>query len=245
MSVAGIADLGAFVAGCVAITLLPGPNSLFVMTASVSGGRTRGWAASAGVVAADTVFIVAAALGVAALLHAQPRVFDALRWAGGAYLAWLGLRLLAQGVREWRERRCGSSSAPVPAVGKTSSHASTPDASASRARASRPDGTTEAPRAAFWRALAIGLLNPKAIMFYVAFFPQFASPGESDWRTFVAMGLIQQAISLVYLTLLVIGGARIAEAARKSAWLSALGSTATGLLFIGFGAKLAAARTVQ
>ena len=224
MTFAGITDVGAYVVGCIAIILLPGPNSLFVMSTSAIDGRVRGWAAVAGVLVADTVFIIGSGVGLVALLHALPGLFDVLRWAGSAYLAMLGARLVLAGWRQWRER---GARAPVAAP-------------AAASRTALPSL-----RAVFNKAVAIGVLNPKALMFYVAFFPQFADPVQSNWLTFTTMGVILQAFSLVYLILLVISGARIAEAARRSAWVRVLGNTATGVLFIGFGAKIAAARTVQ
>ncbi|HWS75703.1 MAG TPA: leucine efflux protein LeuE [Quisquiliibacterium sp.] len=224
MSFAGITDLWAYVAGCVAIILLPGPNSLYVMSTAALDGRAAARAAVAGVLVADTVFIVGSALGLVALLQALPWLFDGLRWAGGAYLAWLGLRLLGSAAGAKREAASAPSPSAATAIGR---------------------GQPQPPAQAFRKAVAIGLLNPKAMMFYVAFFPQFVDPRSSDGFTFLAMGTILQACSLVYLAALVLGGGRLADAARRSRWLAVLGKSATGALFIGFGAKIALARPVQ
>lgn len=223
MSFAGITDLWTYVIGCIAIVLLPGPNSLFVMSTAALGARRNAWAAVGGVLVADTGFIVGSALGLAALLRAMPWLFDALRWIGGAYLVWLGVVLLVSALRE-RGRR-------------DSAFPTVPDAG----RIGAVDGT---PRT-FRKAIAIGLLNPKALMFYVAFFPQFVDPAAGNWLTFVVMGTILQLCSFVYLAALVLGGASLAAAARRSAWLGVLGRTATGALFVAFGARLAAARSLQ
>lgn len=236
MSFAGITDLWAYLVGCIAIVLLPGPNSLFVMSTAALADRRRGWAAVAGVLVADTVFIVGSALGLVALLRAMPWLFDALRWIGAAYLVWIGLNLLAAAWRALRERGdmqpavavAPSAAAPGPEAGGAPSAAVAGDAARS-----------------FRKAVTIGLLNPKAMMFYVAFFPQFVDPAGGDWLTFVVMGAILQACSLLYLVALVASGASLAAAARRSRWLGALGKSATGALFIGFGAKLAVAHPVQ
>jgi leucine efflux protein len=228
MSFAGITDFWAYVIGCIAIVLLPGPNSLFVMSTAALADRRRGWAAVAGVLVADTVFIVGSALGLVALLKAMPWLFDALRWLGAAYLVWLGVLLLAGA---WRALRSGTCAPDTVAR----------DAAASgRADIAGGDAT-----GSFRKAVTIGLLNPKAMMFYVAFFPQFVDPVTGNWLTFVVMGTILQLCSFLYLVALVASGASLAAAARRSRWLGVFGKTATGALFIGFGAKLAAAHPVQ
>ena len=82
----------------VAIVLLcgtPGPNMLHVMTRSVTFGARRSIAAMAGCLTALVLVLAASAAGVSALLAAWPRVFDALRYAGVAYLIFLG-------VKAWR-----------------------------------------------------------------------------------------------------------------------------------------------
>ncbi len=234
MSVVGITDLWAYVVGCIAIVLLPGPNSLFVMSTAALAERRSAWAAVLGVLVADTLYIVGSALGLVALLRAMPWLFDALRWIGAAYLGWLGLVLLASA---WRRFRRGDERAQV-----------RQPVDAAPAKPQPVPETRSAARGAkrtFHKALAIGLLNPKALMFYVAFFPLFVDPATGNWLTFVAMGTILQACSLVYLVALVLGGGALAAAARRSRWLAALGRGATGALFIAFGARLAAARPLS
>jgi leucine efflux protein len=220
--------------GCIAIVLLPGPNSLFVMSTAALADRRRGWAAVAGVLVADTVFIVGSALGLVALLRAMPWLFDALRWIGAAYLVWLGALLL---VAAWRGLRAP---APFARDGVSDTAAGAHGAGMRGPAASGGDAA-----GSFRKAVAIGLLNPKALMFYVAFFPQFVDPATSNWLTFVVMGAILQLCSFLYLIVLVASGASLAAAARRSRWLGVFGKTATGALFIGFGAKLAAAHPVQ
>ncbi len=228
MSVVGITDLWAYVVGCIAIVLLPGPNSLYVMSTAAFAGRRSAWMAVLGVLVADTLYIVASALGLVTLLHAMPWLFDTLRWIGAAYLGWLGLVLIASA---WR-RKPGK-----PGSGKPGSdHGFVPKPW------SDPGFSGSV---AFHKGLVIGLLNPKALMFYAAFFPLFVDPATGNWLTFVVMGTILQLCSIVYLVALVLGGAALAAVARRSAWLAAFGRGATGALFIAFGARLAAARTLS
>ncbi len=90
----GITDLGVFVAGTVAIVLLPGPNSLYVLTVATRAGLRMGYAGALGIVTGDLVLMLLTIFGAASVLNAYPHVFHAIKWAGAAYLGWLGLKLL-------------------------------------------------------------------------------------------------------------------------------------------------------
>ncbi len=90
----GITDLWTYVLGAIAIVLLPGPNSIFVLATAAQRGVRKGYQAAFGVFLGDGVLMFAAAAGVASLLRAYPPVFFALKWAGAAYLAYLGLRMI-------------------------------------------------------------------------------------------------------------------------------------------------------
>lgn len=77
------------------ISATPGPNMLHVMTQSIHHGPRRATATMAGLMSAVLLCLIASALGLGALLKASPRLFDFLRYAGVAYLVWLG-------VKAWR-----------------------------------------------------------------------------------------------------------------------------------------------
>src|SRR3546814_4923401 len=90
----GITDITTYIVGVVVIVLLPGPNSMFVLSVAARDGVRRGYRAALGVFVGDLVLMVLAAAGVASLLRAYPQLFFALKWAGAAYLAWLGASML-------------------------------------------------------------------------------------------------------------------------------------------------------
>lgn len=92
----------------------------------------------------------------------------------------------------------------------------------------------------FHKALLLSLLNPKAILFLLSFFVQFVDPTYAHPAlSFLILALILQAFSVVYLSVLIFGGARLASAFRKRQRLARLGSGLTGALFLWFAAKLA------
>lgn len=208
----GITDLSAFVLGTIFIVLLPGPNSLYVMSIASRWGVAAGYRAACGVFVGDAVLMVLAAGGVGSLLKATPTLFLVVKYAGAAYLAWVGVGLLRSALATWR-----GDAAAAPAVAP---------------EVGRP----------FRRALVISLLNPKAILFFVSFFIQFVDPAYAHPElSFLLLGAIGQFFSAAYLSLLIFGGARLAQHVRRHPRLAAAGSGGAGGLFLGFGAKLAGA----
>ncbi|BCL75734.1 leucine efflux protein [Jeongeupia sp. HS-3] len=208
MSILGITDVVTYLIGTLIIILMPGPNSLFALSVAAKRGPRAGFAAAAGIVTGDFVLMLAAALGVASLMHAYPLAFDVVRYAGAVYLGWLGLKLLLSRRSPANERDLD-----VPA------------------------------RHIYKQALSISLVNVKAILFFMAFFPQFVDPAYPHVAvTFAALGLIVQLTSISYLTLLILAGSRIALKLARRRWVAPLLGRFTGLLFVSFGARLALGR---
>jgi threonine/homoserine/homoserine lactone efflux protein len=103
-----------FVAAALAVNLTPGPDMLFVVGSGATRGRRAGVLAALGVGAGCLLHIALAAVGLSALLAASALAFGVVKWAGAAYLVWVGLSM-------WRTRRGapGASSAAQPAAGAT------------------------------------------------------------------------------------------------------------------------------
>ncbi|HEY9101761.1 leucine efflux protein LeuE [Chitinimonas sp.] len=218
----GITDLGLFVAGTIAIVLLPGPNSLYVLTVAARNGIRAGYAGALGVFFGDTTLMLLTALGAASVLHAYPLLFAGVRLIGAAYLGYLGIRLLLAAWRAVREVRDGGAAEAVRRVADTALVAEHSAVAIGR------------------KAYVISLLNPKAILFFLSFFVQFVDTSyPHPALTFLALGTIVQMISLLYLSAIVFGGARLAQAFAGRKRLSAFLNSTVGLLFIAFGVKLA------
>lgn len=86
------AQLLGFVAAVTILVLIPGPNTVLILSNTISGGRKAGLATVLGVETGTLVHTVASALGLSALLAASATAFDTLKYAGAAYLAYLGVR---------------------------------------------------------------------------------------------------------------------------------------------------------
>ncbi|SNS67789.1 leucine efflux protein [Streptosporangium subroseum] len=210
----GITDLWTYVLGAFFIILLPGPNSLYVLATAAQRGVRQGYRGAAGVFIGDTVLMVLAAAGVASLLKSTPILFNVVKYAGAAYLAWIGFQMLRGAWRSWR-RPASAETAPA------------------------PERTGEDP---FRKALVISLMNPKAILFFISFFIQFVDPAYgTPALSFLILGAICQLFSVLYLSALIFGGTFLANQFRARRKLSAGLSTGVGMLFLGFGAKLATA----
>ncbi len=207
----GITDLATFIIGTIFIVLLPGPNSLFVMTVASRRGIAVGYQGACGIFASDTLLMILAATGVASLLHATPALFMIIKYAGAAYLGWLGFGLLGGALERWR---CSPGDAPQ-----------------------APPSGEQSP---FRTAFLIGMTNPKAILFFVSFFIQFVEPGYPNPAIpFLILGLIVQFFSALYLSALIFGGVYLASYFKRRHRLAAIGTGAVGLLFIGFALRLA------
>ena len=90
----GIADYGAFCAAILVFLALPGPGTFALLTSTGKGGFRAGAAATLGLILGDQVLLWLAVAGVAALLAAQPLLFQGVQYLGAAYLAWIGLKLI-------------------------------------------------------------------------------------------------------------------------------------------------------
>ncbi|AXF85518.1 Leucine efflux protein [Ephemeroptericola cinctiostellae] len=210
----GITNITAYLIGTVAIILLPGPNSMYVLTTAAQQGVRRGYAGAAGVFVGDTIIMVAAVIGAATILREAPQVFIALKIAGALYLSYLGINMLIGAWRIWQNR-------------------SKPHTNASEM------AQLEKSSSPFKRALLISLINPKAILFVLSFFLQFVSADAAHpYVAFLVLGLILQFVSLAYLSGLIFAGAQLAQTFRSRPIWMVVGTLLVGCLFIGFGVKL-------
>jgi threonine/homoserine/homoserine lactone efflux protein len=202
----GVADYGAFVVAIIVFLLIPGPGNLALITSTGKGGVRGGVAATLGVILGDQVLMWLAVAGVAALLGAYPAAFNAVQWAGAAYLAWLGGKMLL----------AKPGAAPILNI---------------------------KPHHFLNQALMITLLNPKAIVFYMAFFPLFVDPARHQgFATFAVMATTIAVLTFAYGLTVVLLTHFLAERLRANPKVSGGLEKLAGLFLLGFGVKLALAR---
>ncbi|WP_062439394.1 leucine efflux protein LeuE [Herbidospora daliensis] len=110
----GITDIWTYVIGAFLIVLLPGPNSLFVLSTAAQRGVRDAYRAAAGVFIGDSVLMIASAAGAASLLMSSELLFTIVKYAGAAYLAYIGLTMI---WGAWRRRSVtGEIETPAPSA---------------------------------------------------------------------------------------------------------------------------------
>ena len=204
-----------FMAAGVLLNLTPGPDVLYIVTHALRRGVRAGMVAALGITAGCFVHIFAAAVGVSALMAASATAFTILKWAGAAYLVYVGLRLL---------------------LAKS--------ASAMQLGASDADSTgamgQNGLRIIFLRGFWTNALNPKVALFFLAFVPQFIAPGvENKPLAFLLLGLLFNFNGLWVNLGWAVAAAWLARRAgvvqKGMHWLDRV----AGAMFVGFGIKLA------
>lgn len=199
----GITDVRQLIAATMVFLMLPGPGTFCVLTCTGQRGLRGGFASLAGLMLGDAMLMLLAAIGVAALLQANPLLFKGMQYLGAVYLAWLGIKLLLA--------KNGQGGAVVPFSNA----------------------------ADFRRGFLVTIINPKAIVFYMAFFPLFIDPATHQGSmTFVTMGAVISSCTLCYGSLLVLAGNAAARRLARNRRIAAFASKAAGVFLIGFGIKL-------
>ena len=181
----GINDLWALVIATLIFLAIPGPGTIkiFASMAEINGGPRAGFWSTLGLMAGDAVWMVLALSGVAALAAAYPRAFDLLRYAGAAYLVWIGYTLIRDSKQTMAAQKGGIVS------------------------------TEQGRGAWHWfrEAALVSLANPKVIGFYVAFFPLFIDSATFDGvATYARMMALVLGIVFLYCMWLIVA-AQIAK----------------------------------
>jgi len=175
----GTHSLGVFAATVLVVNATPGVDMMLVATRTLRHGALGGIAAALGVAAGCIVHTLLAAFGLAALLAASSAAFAVLKWAGAAYLVWLALAMLRDGLRADR-----------------------PVAVADDRRAASPGAAR-----LFVQGLLTNVLNPKVAIFFLALLPQFIdADAPQKLLAFVFLGawfVVQGGAFLVAFALLV------------------------------------------
>ena len=200
----------AFALASAALLAIPGPTVMLVVSYALGRGRVTGWASVPGVTLGDFTAMTASLLGAGALLAASATAFTILKFAGAAYLVWLGIKL-------WRAK---------PELDEIT---------AEKGRGGR--------RAIFWQSFVVTALNPKSIVFFVAFVPQFIDPAAPLLMQFVILEATFLTLAALNVAIWVLAVGTLRERFRNPATLKLVNRIGGGFL-IGAGLLTAAMRRV-
>lgn len=200
----------AFIVAGWLLNLTPGPDVLYIVTQSLRSGVRAGIVGALGILSGCFVHVFAAAVGVGTLLATSAAAFTALKYAGAAYLVYIGLRMVL--------------SRPQP-----------PAELAPAAEAGAERSLRQVFLGGFWT----NVLNPKVALFFLAFVPQFIAPdAEHKSLYFVLLGVLfifNSAPVVVGWAAAAGWMARRGAVRQGMHWLD----RAAGVLFVGFGLRLA------
>jgi threonine/homoserine/homoserine lactone efflux protein len=216
----GIQNIWLFILAGWALNLTPGPDVFYMVTHSLKSGWRSGAVAAAGITAGCFVHVAAATVGLSALITASATAFTVLKWVGAAYLMVVGWQMLS-----------------------AKANPSAMDSVAAPAIFQRASGQKHYVKI-FKQGFLTNVLNPKVALFFLAFLPQFISPGSAHpTLAFLFLGVLfilnSIPIGLGYVALAAWVSQRATALQRGMLWLE----RAAGALFIGFGIKLALGET--
>jgi RhtB (resistance to homoserine/threonine) family protein len=209
----GIVHFEFFIVAVLLLNLTPGPDTAYIVGRSVAQGRSAGLMSALGISAGCCVHSLACAFGLTALLAASATAFTVIKFVGAMYLMYLGARLI---------------------FAKPSADEAAPAADA------RAAGAPKSLRQLFLQGFWTNVLNPKVVLFFVSFFPQFVTTG-SDHKTlaFLTLGAVFVLMSLIWSSFVAwIAGSvtqRFAGKPSMKKWLD----RGVGSAFVGLGIKLA------
>ena len=206
-----------FIAAGLMLNLIPGPDVLYIVTHAMHSRARAGMVGALGIAAGCFVHISAAVLGVSALMAASSAAFTVLKWAGAAYLVYVGGRMLL------------ARQAATPSVNAIDSVA-----------AEAVNVRTTLLKDVFFQGFWINVLNLKAALFFLAFVPQFINPDmDNKPLAFLWLGLLFNVnglgVNLGWALVTAWMARRVGAVQRSTQWLE----RAARVLFVGFGLRLA------
>jgi threonine/homoserine/homoserine lactone efflux protein len=199
-----------FLTAAVLLAVAPGPGMLYVLSRSLAGGKREGVLSALGTYLGGMVHVFAAALGVSVILARSAAAFATVKYAGAAYLCFLGVQMILD-TRKPEDHAAPDFPAPGVAI-----------------------------RNPLWQGVATEVLNPKTALFFLSFIPQFVHRAAGHiFLQFVVLGTISVILN-TSADLVVISLARpLGKKIRSSAVFRRRQRTVTGAIMIGLGTYLA------
>jgi threonine/homoserine/homoserine lactone efflux protein len=205
------AKLFVFLTAAFLLAIAPGPGMLYVLARSLAGGKREGALSALGTFAGGMVHVFAAAAGVSVILARSAAAFAAVKYAGAAYLCFLGIRMILEAYRD-----AGQSS------GEVSTYATLPRGGP------------------FWQGVNTEVLNPKTALFFLSFIPQFVDRQNGHiFLQFLILGSVSVVMNTLADLIVTALAGPLGNRIRSSATLRRRQRTATGVIMVSLGTYLA------
>lgn len=205
-----------FVVSVFLLSITPGPDMAYVVGQSLANGRRAGIISAAGVALGSCTHALAAVIGLTAVIAASPVLFSVVKYVGAAYLMYLGGRLVLDSFRQ---------------------------------KVAGPGEQTQIKRNAkrgdlLAKGFTTTLTNPKVLLFFISFFPQFVVPGGEHYTaSLLVLGLAYTLVAFFTdATLAVLAGSAAGALSRNGAVQRVL-DRIVGTAFMALGVRLALVRT--
>jgi threonine/homoserine/homoserine lactone efflux protein len=200
-----------YIPAALVLLAIPGPAVLYIVATSVEGGRRAGLLSVAGVHLGSLVHVAAACIGLSALIVSSAIAFSTVKYAGAAYLVFVG-------IKKW----LGKDELPQPGKGQVSD-------------LSVPVRPARSGRRVFTQGVVVNVLNPKTALFFLAFLPQFVDRDRTVWTQIAVLGLVWVALGLLSDGAYAVAGGTIGGIIRRRKMVR----IASGGIFVGLGAAAA------
>ena len=202
-----------FLTAALLLAVAPGPGMLYVLARSLAGGKREGVLSALGTFLGGMVHVFAAALGVSVILARSAMAFATVKYAGAAYLCFLGVKMIVEARREAKSEVEVSSNFLA-------------------------DNTTA--RNPLWQGVATEVLNPKTALFFLSFIPQFVNRSVGHvFFQFVLLGTVSVGLNTSADLIVILLAGPLGKKIRSSAIFRRRQRTATGVIMIGLGTYLA------
>jgi threonine/homoserine/homoserine lactone efflux protein len=203
-----------FLGAALLLAIAPGPGMLYVLARTLAGGRREGLLSALGTFCGGMVHVFAAAAGISIILAKSVAAFATVKYAGAAYLCFLGIRMILEARKE-----VGKDEAPAPAT--------------------LPHG-----RNPFWQGVMTEVLNPKTALFFLSFIPQFVNRAHGHvFAQFILLGAISVTLNTTADIVVTLLAGPLGQRIRESARFRRRQRTLTGAVMIGLGTYVALGET--
>ncbi len=204
----GIENFTGFVTACVILNITPGADTVYIMTRSVAQGKRAGLVSVAGIMSGCVVHVLSAAFGLSIILSASSSLFCIVKYAGAAYLVFLGIRTICTKKRLFENEKVYFATRDLFKI--------------------------------YRQGVITNILNPKVGLFFISFLPQFIDPVHAQGSLpFLLLGATFLTTGTLWCLALTRMASQMTKTLRDNDYIGVMMQKISGLIFIGFGLKLA------